>query len=232
MLRRLGRRLFKRTFLAPPLWRIYDGIRQRWKIGALRPQGWYTVTPSQAGIERFEMYSDGLGPGERAKIRGEYEPDVTQHLLSLVDESTVFWEVGGRYGYHTNCIAPLADRVVVFEADPDAVSKLQESVGRNGYGNVRVVEGTVGGDISLDSFPAPDVVLMDIEGWEQHVLESIEAPFQAGAAFIVELHENGVVDGRTSEKTAVVGRFEEFGYTTETISTRHPGNYHIFSKYD
>lgn len=230
MLRELGRQAFKNTPLESPLWAIYNGLRQRWKIRSLRPQGWYTVTPSSKKIQGFKLYSDGFGEGERAKLRAEYEPEVTQCLLSHIGPNDVFWEVGSRYGYHTQFIAQIAQKVVAFEADSDAVSKLEEAVRRNGYDNVQVIEGMVGEDISLEDYQVPDVVLMDIEGWEQHVLEKVTRPLQADTTWIIEMHDKTVVEGEWTNPEAVISRFEAHNYTTSKISERKSGNFHLLAE--
>lgn len=230
MLRKLGRLLFKGTPLERPLWKIYNGISIRWEMKSIKPSGWYTITPDLPNISSFELYTDGIGVAEQAKIRGEYELEVAQQLVSRIESGDVFWEVGSRYGYHTHIIAQISDKVLAFEADPKFASKIRQAARKNNCDNVEVVEGVVGEEVSLDEMPPPDIILMDIEGWEQKVIENTTRPLESQTTWIVEMHEQNITEGEFSNKEAVIERFRNFDYTTEIISQRRPGNYHLLAE--
>jgi precorrin-6B methylase 2 len=229
ILRKIGRRLFKGTRWGPPLWNLYEGLHRRWEIKALSPGGWYQIDSGFPEIEPYYMYSDGLWPVERAKISGDYERNIAKELVQRANRSDVFWEIGAKYGYHSLMLAQLLDEVVAFEANPDFATNLREAIQKNEYENVHIVEGTVGTNVSLDDYLAPDLILMDIEGWEQDVLESVKIPLQSNATWIVEIHEKGSATRKHSNGEAVQRRFEKFGYSTMKMSERNERNYHLLA---
>lgn len=231
IVREAGKKLLKNTPMESAAFRTYEWMLDRYVAGSPWPSGYYNVEIENTTSPPFIIWLEGKGPTDRAQIRGQYEPEVIKKLVTYVDPSMEFWEVGGGWGYHSLALAPVVDNVVAFEAEKQRAVQIRESAHRNQYENVEVVQGTVGTEISLDEFSCPDVVLLDVVGWEVEVLQRSPELLRSGPLWIVEIHEPGVQGvERGIDPEEVYNIFEQHGYEVGELSRRKPGNFHIVAK--
>lgn len=135
-------------------------------------------------------------------VRIEY--DLTLNLLDMIEEDTVFYDIGGFQGYHT-LIGSIGKKAYAFEPDPNNLEKLQKNIQLNPEQEIEIIkkpvwnkiekislevgkdgESSVGDgeiekeSITIDEFvlkkgnTPPDLIKIDVEGAEQKVLEGGE----------------------------------------------------------
>lgn len=201
------------------------------ELGTFDPAGTYTVDHQNEKLPPFKLVIDDGTPNNRAKVAGTYEAPVVDAVASLVDEDTVFWEVGAYCGYYSMAFADLVDRVFVFDNDASAMELVEQGIEANGYDNVETVQGTVGEDIDLDSYPDPDLVLMDIDGWELKALRSCDQLLEEiRPTWIVEIHEPEKSEQihQETDPEEVERLLRENGYELEEIC-RRVWDYHVLA---
>ncbi|MFC7070955.1 FkbM family methyltransferase [Halobaculum lipolyticum] len=74
---------------------------------------------------------------------GEYEPEICDRLVRLVDEGGTAIDVGGHIGSHTVSMRDAVGKtgeVFVFEPHPESSSLIEKTINENGWSNVEVFE--------------------------------------------------------------------------------------------
>lgn len=210
-----------------PLTTLLDVVAAK----SVSPEGWYKVTPTDDCT--FEFYSHGKGRFQRARIRGKLEQDVMRELNNRVSKGMHVWDVGAAWGYFTQAIVSMGASVTAFEIDSDRCDIISEAAERNGWKDrVTAIDGAVGDDIVLDNYPSPDVVKMDIEGWEYEAIKGARETLSAGPTWIVEVHEPEItsdgIPARPGERMESL--FQEHGYNVTYLKERSATNYHIVAE--
>lgn len=210
---------------------VPEALLDAWAAKSWDARGWYEVNPSDGNP--FEIYSYGTGSASRARIRGSYEPDVVAALTSRLSGGMHAWDVGAGWGYFTQLIAATGASVTAFEVEADRCAVVEEGARRNGWADrVRVVERLVDGDLDADEFGAPDLVKVDIEGWEYVAIEALLGELPAEPVWIVEIHEPSraaeAVPARPG--SAVVDLFESAGYSVSSLPRRSEEIYHVVAE--
>lgn len=147
------------------------------------------------------------------------EREQVEWLLDRVDRETVFWDVGANIGIYTLTVGQVAGETVAFEPHPYVSSLLEENVDGNGLQHVHVAKHALGskpdvvgmvmnhrygikpfttqvvrGD-SLQFVPTPDVVKIDVEGWEFDVIQGLEGLLDDIRLLFVEVHPHKFQSG-------------------------------------
>lgn len=181
--------------------------------------GKYHIDYDNSEVPEFDFWYRFDSPHVRHRILGEYETEVAEKLIQLWDEETNFWEVGAGWGYHSLSAASTVDKVVGFDPDTRRTDLLRKSCEENGFENISIVTDEVASlDDYVDEFGYPDLVLIDIDGWEYDVIPSSPRLLDHGCTWIVELHHD--VDAPPAQDSVpedIENLFEEHGYTVETI---------------
>lgn len=214
--------------------------------------GWeavYDIDPQHPALEPFQATINTRKAHRRARIHGRHEPAVQTQLARQLTDTSVFWEIGSYRGYHTLSIAPHIDEALCVDARACALNTLREDAYRNNYTNINTQQAILGHEISLDdlcaTYPTPDLILMDIEGWEHDVLQESNAIWRTAPTLIIEVHdESGWIDGHVTTPTGqqedrpspekygkahVERLLRDFGYTVTVIGQRRPSNCHILA---
>lgn len=152
-------------------------------------------------------------------------------LRDMINEGDTVIDCGANEGHTTiafaNRVGPKG-KVIAIEADPDNVALIKKNVALNGLNNVTVVQKAVSdksGDwvyfqhevvqtadggrlvetVRLDDFSKykPDVVKIDVEGYELPVVRGAEQLLSDGAKWEVEMHLS---------KTTGIHMTRRFGY--------------------
>lgn len=195
---------------------------------SINSEGWYHVESCDGCT--FEFYSHGRGRFQRERIRGELELNVMNELNTQVSEGMHVRDVGTAWGYFTLAIASMGASITAFEIDPNRYELISEEARRNNWENrVSVINGAVGDYVVLDEYPTPNVVKIDIEGWEYEALKGATETLSAGPTWIVEIHEPELNSNTTFAKPGeqVVSLFRENGYETTYLEERSKNNYYI-----
>jgi precorrin-6B methylase 2 len=115
-------------------------------------------------------------------------------LVDVVSENTTFWEIGAKRGYFSLSLAPLVRDVVAVDATKRDLEALEEASVRNGYDNISTHHTLLqeGADLDeiVDLYGVPDVALMDIEGWEEAVLQGADEFLAAKPTMVIEVHDD------------------------------------------
>lgn len=154
----------------------------------------------EKNIDSFYLNLPDSGTSRYRRMFGEWEPKVMSTLASEIDKDTVYWEFGGAWGYFSMAIAPHVKECYSFEALEERSQKVKKSIEKNGYDNVEAICGIVGKNIQLDNYPTPDIVLMDVEGFEYEILKHNSWLLENSTTFIIEVHTQEGHVHHTEEK--------------------------------
>lgn len=226
-------------------YRLKDILNGRYNGEFSAVDGYYCIDLKTDGCEPF-WYPLHVGKSHRRdRIEGKHEKKVFQKLIELSNSDTSFWEVGAWRGYFSLALARRVESVVGFETRDHPISKFNEAAERNGFDNIRTVQDLVKSlDPYLEEYGTPDLVLLDIEGWEFEVLNNSPTFLDAQPAIVVEVHEESgwskgkVVNPRGNTETVaqpdlnpegVKRLLRESGYKLERIQSRRETNYHLLA---
>jgi FkbM family methyltransferase len=104
---------------------------------------------------------------------------------------------------------------VVTAAAGDQTGTLEFNEGPNGrvagygpaWGRTRVPAVTVDG--LAREFGDPDVIFVDVEGWEEHVLRGAQATMEFGPDWFVEVHAGGALEDSGSSIDRILSFFRD-----------------------
>ncbi|SDG38199.1 FkbM family methyltransferase [Halorientalis regularis] len=126
-------------------------------------------------------------------------------------------------------VADRVDHVRSFDPDQDRLSLLERSIDYNGYDNFTTYQTEVD---SLDDYlddGQPDIILMDIDGWEHEVITSSPDTIAAEPIWLIELHtDQPDVPDEKLNPHEVVEHLQNHGYETEEFA--HRGSYDPFGR--
>jgi len=138
---------------------------------------------------------------------GVFEHELARWFRELCGPGSSAFDVGAREGYVTLCLARLSPggRVLAVEADPVECERLRRNIAANPslvpapeVRLARVTDRTDGADVTLDhvAFSAagfvPDLVKLDVEGWELKALAG-------GERLLAERRPHLVVETHSAE---------------------------------
>jgi len=149
----------------------------------------------------FEIY---LRRDERAVdiIQGKcYEPAVTRLIWDMLGDDSVFWDIGGYVGYYTLLAAKKirdSKNIHVFEPSPiNIILKFNlNSFGVNAKLNTFYVDNLtdlekhrISGDYYAEKSGAlPDIIKIDVEGWEIEALKGMNKTIRRKPLLLIEVH--------------------------------------------
>lgn len=187
----------------------------------------YHISSKVEQLPEFEFYFNFNSPHRRARILGDYEVPVARALAEQLDEDTQLWEVGAAWGYHTLAAAGIAEHVVAFEPDDDRRELLSLSRDVNQFDNISTVTQHVDSlDNYIEDYGVPNVIFVDIDGWEYEVIPASKELLSADCIWIVELHHNvDVPPGKNKNPGDIEELFKQYGYEVERIYERGSRNW-------
>lgn len=207
-------------------YRVRDRVTNRYRGQMLNGDGYYLIKPVHPDVPSFEIrlnVLDSRRNHHRPRINGDYETSVLTALVDAAENDAIFWEIGCYRGYFSLSLAPLFKEIVAVDTTQHDLRALDEAANRNNYDNISTHRAKLGDgtniDDLVDKYGAPDVALMDIEGWEHTVLQDADAFLAAQPLLVIEVHNNQQV----SEV------LEAAGYRIYKIKQRRVNNYHILA---
>jgi hypothetical protein len=160
---------------------------------------------------------------------GVFEHELTRWFRELCRPGSRAFDVGAREGYVTLCLARLSrgGRVLAVEADPVECERLRRNIAANSslvpapeVLLARVTDRTDGADVALDhvAFSAdgfvPDLVKLDVEGWELKAL-------QGGERLLAERRPHLVVETHSAElERSCLDLLVSHGYSPQVVEPR------------
>ncbi|MFB6144438.1 MAG: FkbM family methyltransferase [Candidatus Nanohaloarchaea archaeon] len=189
-----------------------------------------------------------------------HEPELTETILEELSEGDVFYDIGANVGYFTTLAAETGADVFAFEMHPELKKSIESNLELNSLEaeivqkavsnsletisfDLKVVptvsssgEGEVSVDtITLDSFaennPAPDIIKIDIEGYEEKALSGAEVLLADNPprTIFVEVHPSKLekLDSSPEEVLSYLENYELLLLNSpqeETVETPIEGN--------
>jgi FkbM family methyltransferase len=191
----------------------------------------------------FRLDAVGQEPVFSDKLDAKYVFIETKYLdrfLEATEDTHVFCDVGGYHGFYS--LVSDSKKSIVFEADPSNAQHIRENIELNPGQDIELVEKAVWSSnssvefeaegsgtshisekgiereaVTLDSFfediEDPDVVKIDVEGVEGHVLEGAEKVLERSKPKIfLEIHLRGRTDSFGFPEEELLSILEDFGY--------------------
>jgi hypothetical protein len=172
-------------------------------------------------------------------LSGDYESEVLSKIIEEVDNKTVFWQVGARFGYFSMAIADYVESVLAIEPLSKNIECIEKSIDANGYNNVRTFQTYINDKTTLDdivsNYSYPDVVVMDIEGWELKALQNSDTLVNSDVTLIIEVHRRPLPGTQPpnfspNNEKKVRDLLTKQGYNISFIEDKEMDNYHIVAK--
>jgi hypothetical protein len=164
------------------------------------------LTYSQAAVGHIGALS--------AKLCGSYEPEVIAKLTELAPKHDLFVDIGSAEGFYLNGMARAFPQlhVIGFETTPGERELALEMARING---VKIDQrGTADPDTLQDLPDGRILALVDIEGYEQVLLDPDRIPRLREMSMVVELHN--------AEAPGIEGTLRQRFGTTHDIDLIHP----------
>lgn len=128
-----------------------------------------------------------------------HEPKNTEILISELNRSSVFWDIGSKYGYFAMVASSILDEsgeIHIFEPLDERIKWNKKNVDRinpstrvNGYPLGTSDDGNSTGDEYYAQGRCPDVVKIDVDGHEKSVLDGMESVLSdCKPALLIEIH--------------------------------------------
>jgi precorrin-6B methylase 2 len=199
----------------------------------------YRISIDNDFYSDFYYWFNLSSPNLRPRITGEYEPEVVEKLAEFTNKDSEFWEVGAGWGYFSLALADNIRQPFAFEPLDNRYELMERSIVENDFENVDLYKEAVE---SLDNYKEdigiPDVVLMDIDGWEYNVLSDSEEMLKQDIVWIIEVHKEPMGISPPSRDqvrpTDVENLFIRHDYQVDRIAERERDGdvyaYHIVAK--
>ncbi len=185
-----------------------------------------TITPqTPAGALRLRAPTDSILT-ELVEEHGVYEPALTAAIHGLVDESSVLYDVGARFGYYSALAVSSGVRpenVHCFEAEIGAHHVLSKNHRHDRVRTERVRVGAESGrgQVSVDDHAkrhaSPTVVKIDTEGAERTVIRGMRESLATDEPTVfVEMHPHLGVS-----VSSVFDLLRDHGYAVSVFTDHH-----------
>jgi len=168
------------------------------------------------------------------------EAQYLEEFLEATADAQIFCDVGGYHGFHS--LVSNSRRSIVFEADPENAEHIRQNIALNPDQDIELVEKAVWSSngslefeaegsgtshvsengiekeaVTLDSFfedrQDPDVVKVDVEGGEGHVLEEAEKVLRRSKPVLfVEFHVGNRLQSYGHSIDEIQNFLSELGY--------------------
>ena len=154
-----------------------------------------------------------------------YEPAVTRLIWDMLEEESVFWDIGGSVGYYTVLAAKKirdSRNIHVFEPGPiNIILKYNlHSFGINANLNASYVNSITDlrKYISCDYYAEksallPDVIKIDIEGWEVEALKGMNKTLHKKPLLFVEVHPKDIPSISDENHEFIFNYLLDLGYS-------------------
>lgn len=189
-----------------------------------------TVKCNNSNFQPFLIRLEPTGKLQIQRARGIYEPHVLSYLDENLNSESVFWEIGAAWGYFSLAAATRVSKVYSFEMMTERTEYIEESINANNFNNISVTNNKIDSQTDFTTYPHPDTVLVDIEGWEYVVLSNALEQLTDVSTWIVEVHSD--LEGTNTDKPIKKIRtlFESASYTTTELNGWSEKNIHLVAK--
>lgn len=153
-----------------------------------------------------------------------YEPRLVRELGEALESESVFFDVGGNYGFMSavaiRCGCKPAN-VESFEPNPFTLRILKRNATTHGFSAIQARVGTGEHSLALDDHDrVPDVVKIDVEGAEMAVLRGMHDVIrERKPTLFIEVHRDRIESFDTAEAD-ILNFLSDFGYELAVIQHR------------
>ena len=199
-------------------------------------------------------------PKNAGKITGvdnlmNYEYAFSKKIIEICNKKNIFFDIGASYGHYAWLASTLCKEVYCFEGDDLELFFLRKNL--KNHNNVKIINKYISKDYNLNKICRdfnfyPDIVKIDIEGYEVELVKDAEDLLKKGCYFLIEFHFRKIM--KKYNNTEIIENFfalfkkynyqieynhhhehyklKEEGISSKTWSTKRPevNNFAIFAK--
>jgi len=209
---------------------VYGGIRLRVKVGDKMSGLWYDRDLDELPEVTF-LKQKRLKPGALVFDLGAHQAVIALLLARIVGESgRVVAVEAGKYNFEIaleNKLLNQAENLSIIRAAVAGENGILMSFSGGINGSISPSGESVS-SISIDAlaseYGSPDVVMLDLEGYEKKALEGAIDTLKSGADWYLEVHTGCGLEefGGSSDEMAQL--FQDFGYTLYCQTDEHYRN--------
>jgi hypothetical protein len=153
-----------------------------------------------------------------------YEYAFSKKLIEIFDKKKIFFDIGASYGHYAWLAGNLCKEVYCFEGDDLELFFLRKNL--KNYSNVKIVNKYISKDFNLNKICNkfkfyPDIVKIDIEGYEVELINDAIDLLQNKTCFLIEFHQRKILKKYNNYK--IIDKFFE---TFESYDYLINYNYH------
>jgi hypothetical protein len=149
-----------------------------------------------------------------------YEYAFSKKIIEICDKKKIFFDIGASYGHYAWLAGKLCKKVYCFEGDDLELFFLRKNL--KDYNNVEIINKYISKDYNLNKICNkfkfyPDVVKIDIEGYEVELISDAEDLLKNGCYFLIEFHQRKILKKYNNAKIIedFYKLFEKYNYQIE-----------------
>jgi hypothetical protein len=164
-------------------------------------------------------------PKNAGKITGvdnqmNYEYAFSKKIIEICDKKKIFFDIGASYGHYAWLASTLCKKVYCFEGNDLELFFLRKNL--KNYSNVKIVNKYISKDFNLNKICNkfkfyPDIVKIDIEGYEVELIYDSEDLLKNGSYFLIEFHQRKILEKYNNAKIIedFFALFNKYNYQIE-----------------
>jgi hypothetical protein len=149
-----------------------------------------------------------------------YEYAFSKKLIEIFDKKKIVFDIGSSYGHYAWLAGNLCKQVYCFEGDDLELFFLRKNL--KNYSNVKIINKYISKDYNLNKICNnfkfyPDIVKIDIEGYEVELIYDSEDLLKNGSYFLIEFHQRKILEKYNNAKIIedFFALFKKYNYQIE-----------------
>jgi hypothetical protein len=126
-----------------------------------------------------------------------YEYAFSKKIIEICNKNKIFFDIGASYGHYAWLASTLCKKVYCFEGNDLELFFLRKNL--KNFSNVKIINKYVSRDNNLNKICRklkfyPDIVKIDIEGYEVELIRDSEDLLNNGSFFLIEFHQRKILE--------------------------------------
>jgi hypothetical protein len=126
-----------------------------------------------------------------------YEYAFSKKIIEICNKNKIFFDIGASYGHYAWLAGTLCKKVYCFEGDDLELFFLRKNL--KNFSNVKIINKYISRDNNLNKVCGklkfyPDIVKIDIEGYEVELIRDSEELLNNGSFFLIEFHQRKILE--------------------------------------
>ena len=177
----------------------------------------------------FAIY-DTINAGKITGVDNQmnYEYAFSKKIIEICNKEKIFFAMGASYGHYSWLAGKLCKKVYCFEGDDLEIFFLRKNLKE--YKNIEIINRYISKNYNLNKICNnfkfyPDIVKIDIEGYEVELIYDSEDLLKNGSYFLIEFHQRKILKKYNSTKIIddFYKLFEKYNYQIE-YNQHHESN--------